>query len=391
MKDGKKILDLLFGEAIETFRGFTWKKVILSLVAMVLLGTSVTLIYHTDLGMSAWDAVTVNIVENTWMEFRHVNPLVALVLMTLVHLILWKRPSMMFFFPLLVSFLIGAVIDLENGFWPYVAGLGLVWNLMYLILATLLVAFGLNTMIYIQFPLPAIDQFCHAAAKRLHLTFGQGKYIGEFLAMLAAIVLGLIYKTWDDHFNLGFTTFYYILVLGSVIDFVRNPFYRFLGIQTIQVYADDLTDEDIQQNRHVSASRAVIVKKNKILILHYKEEDFYLLPGGTREGKERLEHCLRREVLEETGLLVKVNEEHLIIQNHEPNITFTNHYFLTKLRSEKVYTQHINQTKSELAANIEVVWIDVNDVLTLFATHEPQTAKGVHLMEREFIALSSIL
>jgi len=380
----------IFADFIVLLKSMTWKKAILSILAMVLLGTSVALIKSTNLGMSAWDAVAVNIIENTSLEFRHVNPIVALSLMTLAHIIVWKRPNLMFFFPLLVSFLIGAVIDVELLFMPSIANLGIIFNALYLLIASFLVGFGLNLMIYIDFPLPAIDQFCKAIATRFHLTFGQGKYAGEIFALFLAIILGLIYHTWSNYFYLGFTTIYYILALGKVVDLVRNPIYRLLGVQTMELYADDLTESDIVTDKKVISSRAILLRKGEILLLHYLDEDFYLLPGGTREGRESLEHCVKRELLEETGYKIKVNEQRLVIKEYFPDCTFENHYFLTKLRSNKIFTEKINLTESEKSAGIELIWMDVEKAIDLLAAHETASGKGMHLMHREFIALITL-
>ena len=54
---------------------------------------------------------------------------------------------------------------------------------------------------------------------------------------------------------------------------------------------------------------AVIVKDGKIVLIKRKEEPFqgqYALPGGFVEYGETVEAALRREVLEETGLVVEV-------------------------------------------------------------------------------------
>ncbi len=385
-----KIFLVVFGEFSEFVKSMTWKKLLLSILGMVLLGTSVALIYSTNMGMSAWDAVSVNIIENTVLEFRHVNPIIALSLMTLAHLILWKKPNIMFFFPLLVSFLIGAVIDVEVLFMPVVANLNIGFNILYLVIASFLVGFGLNLMIYIDFPLPAIDQFCKAIATRFHLTFGQGKYAGEIFAMVFAVILGLIYSTWDHYFYLGFTTIYYILALGYVVDLVRNPLYRFLGIQTVDLFDDDLTEDDVKNNEVIMTSRAILMNKGKILLLHYLDEDFYLIPGGTREKGESRERCARRELLEETGYKVKVNEERLIIRSFHPTRTFENHYFLTKLRKDKIYTEKIQLTDEERKAGIEMLWIEPVKAIELLSSHETASGKGMYLMNREFIALINL-
>ena len=54
---------------------------------------------------------------------------------------------------------------------------------------------------------------------------------------------------------------------------------------------------------------AVIVKNEKILLIKRKREPHrgrYALPGGFVEYGETIEAALRREVLEETGLVVKI-------------------------------------------------------------------------------------
>ncbi|MGZ7130466.1 MAG: NUDIX domain-containing protein [Halobacteriota archaeon] len=54
---------------------------------------------------------------------------------------------------------------------------------------------------------------------------------------------------------------------------------------------------------------AVIVKDGKIMLIKRKEEPFqgqYALPGGFVEYGETVEAALRREIREETGLVVEV-------------------------------------------------------------------------------------
>ena len=54
---------------------------------------------------------------------------------------------------------------------------------------------------------------------------------------------------------------------------------------------------------------AVIVKNKKILLIKRKQEPYrgqYALPGGFVEYGETVEAALQREVIEETGLVVKI-------------------------------------------------------------------------------------
>ena len=270
----KKTYDMVFGELIDLIKELTWRKVFLYLTSLVLLGTAVTLMQKTNLGMSSWDALSRNFFENVIPEYKVITPVVALVLMTLAHLISWRRPSNMFLFPLVISAAIGAVIDFELTFMPSVVEYGFLVNFGYLTIATILIAIGLNLMIYCNFPLPALDRFCHAIAERFHLTFGQGKYIGEFLALILTVFVGLYFHTQSDYFYLGFTTVFFILFLGSIIDFARNPLYRLLGITTIELFADDMIREDVVKEPKITTSRAIIMRKKEILLLHYKKEGF---------------------------------------------------------------------------------------------------------------------
>lgn len=53
--------------------------------------------------------------------------------------------------------------------------------------------------------------------------------------------------------------------------------------------------------------KALILKEDKFLAMHNKgvEENLWELPGGRMEFGETAEETLRREMLEETGLIVK--------------------------------------------------------------------------------------
>ena len=61
------------------------------------------------------------------------------------------------------------------------------------------------------------------------------------------------------------------------------------------------------------AAKAVIIEEGEILLtrnLHPDDPDgeFFLLPGGGQHHGERLDECLRREVREETGYSIEVDD-----------------------------------------------------------------------------------
>jgi 8-oxo-dGTP diphosphatase len=78
---------------------------------------------------------------------------------------------------------------------------------------------------------------------------------------------------------------------------------------------------------------AVVVKNKKILLIKRKQEPYrghYALPGGFVEYGETVEAALRREVLEETGLAVKIqslvgvySNPHRDPRGHVVSVAFT--------------------------------------------------------------------
>ncbi|MEM7334240.1 MAG: NUDIX domain-containing protein [Chloroflexota bacterium] len=57
---------------------------------------------------------------------------------------------------------------------------------------------------------------------------------------------------------------------------------------------------------------AIIVHQQKLLTLNLKATGKYHLPGGGIELGETMEETLKREVLEETGILIKVGQQAFI-------------------------------------------------------------------------------
>lgn len=59
---------------------------------------------------------------------------------------------------------------------------------------------------------------------------------------------------------------------------------------------------------HRASGRAIIIHEGHILLIRYKNGQYYNFPGGGVEDGETLAECVKREVLEETGLTVDVGE-----------------------------------------------------------------------------------
>src|ERR1700758_3147618 len=51
---------------------------------------------------------------------------------------------------------------------------------------------------------------------------------------------------------------------------------------------------------------ALLNSVGELLLLHRKDKDKWTMPGGTLDFGESLTHCAIREVLEETGLQIRI-------------------------------------------------------------------------------------
>jgi 8-oxo-dGTP pyrophosphatase MutT (NUDIX family) len=78
------------------------------------------------------------------------------------------------------------------------------------------------------------------------------------------------------------------------------------------IYRDDERLLNFDNNRVIlrNAVRAVIIKKNKILMVHLGKTNEYKFPGGGIEENETVEEALAREVLEEAGCnVIRIEEK----------------------------------------------------------------------------------
>lgn len=57
------------------------------------------------------------------------------------------------------------------------------------------------------------------------------------------------------------------------------------------------------------AARAIVFDGDKVALIHVKEHDYYMLPGGGLEDDENPQDGLIREVTEELGCIVEIIDE----------------------------------------------------------------------------------
>lgn len=114
--------------------------------------------------------------------------------------------------------------------------------------------------------------------------------------------------------------------------------------------------------KKIIASGPVIIEHGKLLVIKDKKDDFYKIPGGTREGKESLENTCLREFEEETGLKCKIIKKLSTMKldknpttNEKMNIEL-NHYQC------KLITPVSNYNSFEYNGH-KVKWINVDKLL----------------------------
>jgi len=78
---------------------------------------------------------------------------------------------------------------------------------------------------------------------------------------------------------------------------------------------------------------ALIVKDNKILLVHNTKHNQIRIepPGGKKENNESFEECIKREVEEELGIRIKVNDLFQVCKTTSPEGEFEVHMFLSEI------------------------------------------------------------
>ncbi|MCR5178110.1 MAG: NUDIX domain-containing protein [Lachnospiraceae bacterium] len=137
-------------------------------------------------------------------------------------------------------------------------------------------------------------------------------------------------------------------------------------------------------------SRAVIVQDGKILLTHELKSGWWLLPGGGMEEGETPEDCVIREVLEETGLIVRPTKHFLTLHEYYEEYRYTGYFFVCEVMKKG----QMNLTDEEKQRGVQPEWIPLQDAIELFSKHElyadiSEEKRGAY--QREYIALKEYM
>jgi len=116
------------------------------------------------------------------------------------------------------------------------------------------------------------------------------------------------------------------------------------------------------------AIRAVIVRKNKVLLIHTNMGG-YEFPGGGIEGQENHSECLIREVAQETGYINCIIKEKLgaVIErkfdkyDNTALFQMTSHYYLCELINDEKIAQQLSNYES--AQEFSPKWIFLEEAI----------------------------
>lgn len=209
---------------------FSLKNILIYLIGLALLGVCVTLLLKTNLGMDSWDAFYRNLHDGLPLEYKYLNPLIAIILLPIAYAIQKKKLTLWIFFPLVVSSYVGWIIDMLELVIPSMVGESWIWNVLYLLGSMVICAIGLNMVTFCDYPLPALDELCLGIGKALHSTYGMGKLIGEAIALVLTVVTGLIFGYADRWFNIGIATIIFGVGIGPLIDLLKKPVHKFMEV-----------------------------------------------------------------------------------------------------------------------------------------------------------------
>lgn len=150
--------------------------------------------------------------------------------------------------------------------------------------------------------------------------------------------------------------------------------------ETIYNY-DYLKEEDITEV--VIRTKALIINNGNILLGN--ENDIYQFPGGHLEDNESFEDCLKREVLEETGIEIDNDE----IKRPFMKVTFMNkdwpevgknrkaeiYYYLIETNKESNLDK-VKYTEHEKEGNFKIESIPLKESIKTIEANIPKNEKN---------------
>ena len=155
-------------------------------------------------------------------------------------------------------------------------------------------------------------------------------------------------------------------------------------METIEQISSTYTS--LYEKKRISC-RAIIIEDGKILLSHETNGGTYMSPGGGLEENETNEQCVEREVLEETGYIVKATKPFITVNEYCYDTLYINRYFICEITGEG--KRHL--TENEIYKKMEPEWVEISKAVEIFSTYKSLTPDKESLYLREFTILNKLI
>lgn len=159
---------------------------------------------------------------------------------------------------------------------------------------------------------------------------------------------------------------------------------------------DYLNDNDITEI--VIRMKGLIINDNNIFL--GKEKNIYQFPGGHLEDNETFKDCLKREILEETGIELEDNE----IKRPFMKVTYMNKdwpkignnrkaeiYYYVIETDKKPNLNKVNYTEHEKLGNFRIETIPINESISIIENNIPNNEKNKVIAPDMIMAIKEYL
>lgn len=136
--------------------------------------------------------------------------------------------------------------------------------------------------------------------------------------------------------------------------------------------------------------RGIVMQDGKILVSKEERTDFWLIPGGGLEAGEIPQECCVREILEETGYIVKPTKQFLTLNEYYAEYKYVSHYFVCEIMGKG----RQNCTPAEMERGLVPQWVGIRDFLKIvsgYAVYASVDEEKYGAYLREYTALRAYL